>query len=156
MNRVNYLEEELSKKWKLSSADDIVRKIFEGEEKNTQLAVSKLLDDAKILVACSYSLGRILAQDVRLRANSLRKFYEALMSIRAKLREMEDIKVKDSVLLIKPYLAYEESRKRREIEPLFKVLNRLLERVFDKTDYLKLCQFVEATIAYHKYHGGRD
>ena len=151
MRKINYLEEELKENWKLDSPQRIVNKILESQVEKRE-GLDKILDTQR-LVACSYALGEILAKRAGLKAGSLRKFYQSLMFIKG---EKEDKEVRNKVLSLKPYLSYETARKRREVTPLFKVLNPLLERVYNKKDYLKLCQFLEAVIAYHKFHGGRD
>jgi len=151
MRKINYLEEELKENWKLDSPQKIVNKILEREIKKRE-GLDKILDAEK-LVGCSYALGEILAKSARLKVGSLRKFYQSLMSIKG---EKDDRKIREKVLSLKPYLSYETARKRREVTPLFEVLNPLLERVYNRKDYLKLCQFLEAVIAYHKFHGGHD
>jgi len=151
MSKINYLEEQLKTEWKLDSPQSIVNKILESEIGKRE-GLDKILDTQR-LVACSYALGEILAKRAGLKVGSLRKFYQSLISIKG---EKEDEEVRDKVLSLKPYLSYETARKRREVTPLFEVLNPLLERVYNKKDYFKLCQFLEAVIAYHKFHGGHD
>lgn len=147
--KVKSIEEELSEKWELKNAETILKKVLEKEiSSGKRLGIKELLDDEK-LVVCSFALGKILASyEVGLKATQLRRFYEAMLAIRGKKSA--------SLMILKPQLAYAKARASRELTPFFVVVNPLMERVRDAEDFSRLVHFIEAIVAYHKYHGGRD
>ena len=143
-------EEQLSEEWGLKNAETILEKVLEKEisSKKERLGLKELFDDEK-LVVCSFALGKILASyEVGLKAAQLRRFYEAMLAIRGKKSA--------SLMILKPQLAYAKARASRELTPFFVVVNPLMERVHDSEDFNRLVQFIEAIVAYHKYHGGKD
>ncbi len=156
-------EEKLSKEWNLRSEKDISEKIFEDYSEGDKLA--DLLDGEK-LVACSYALGRMLAgADIGLKASQLRRFYDALLSVRATVNRAKarnegagvfGVKAVFGVHRLKPQLANAAARQPTQVKPFFEVVNPMLDVVQDADDYERLCDFVEAVVAYHKYCGGRD
>ena len=148
------MEERLSNQWSLNTEEAIRAKIFENYEEGDNLI--RILDSKK-LVVCSYALGSILAG--KLRAAQLRRFYESLLKIKAIVGRIKKSDGDDSsfrsaiiphILMLKPQLAYAKGR------PLFEVINPLLDLVRDAADFERLCNFVQAVVAYHKYCGGRD
>ncbi|MEW6617934.1 MAG: type III-A CRISPR-associated protein Csm2 [bacterium] len=159
------MEEKLYEEWGLKTAEGIRNKIFENYSGDATL---KTILDAEKLVVCSYALGRILSSpEVRLKVAQLRRFYEALLTIRAiigtirkkpKVDADESFKtmVRNKILMLKPRLADAKARQPREVTPFFEVINPLIDMVRDIEDYDRLCEFVEAIVAYHRYCGGRD
>lgn len=148
--KVKSIEEKLSEEWGLKNAEIILEKIIEKEtsSKKEGIGLKELLDDEKMVV-CSFALGKILASyEVGLKATQLRRFYEAMLAIRSKKSA--------SLMILKPQLAYAKARASRELTPFFIVVNPLMERVHDAEDFSRLVHFIEAIVAYHKYHGGRD
>lgn len=147
--KVKSIEEELSEEWELKNAETILEKVLEKEiSSGKRLGLKELFDDKK-LVVCSFALGKILASyEVGLKATQLRRFYEAMLAIRGKKPA--------SLMILKPQLAYAKARASRELTPFFVVVNPLMERVHDSEDFSRLVHFIEAIVAYHKYHGGRD
>lgn len=154
------MEERLSNQWSLNTEEAIRAKIFENYEEGDNLI--RILDSKK-LVVCSYALGSILAG--KLRAAQLRRLYESLLKIKAIVGRIKKSDGDDSsfrsdviphILMLKPQLAYAKERQRSEITPLFEVINPLLDLVKDVADFERLCDFVQAVVAYHKYCGGRD
>ncbi len=154
------MEEKLSKEWELRSEEKIISKIFESYSDGGKL--SDLLDSEK-LIACSYALGGMLA-DAGLKANQLRKVHQALLNIRATTDRIKSGIYKPDefgsralvqIHNLKYRLAYAEKRQ-GQMEPFSKVVNLMLDTIRDAEDYERLCAFVEAVLAYHKYRGGRD
>lgn len=148
--KVRSIEEKLSEEWGLKNAEIILEKIVEKEtsSKKEGIGLKELLDDEKMVV-CSFALGKILASyEIGLKTAQLRRFYEAMLAIRGKKSA--------SLMILKPQLAYAKARASRELTPFFVVVNPLMERVHDSEDFNRLVQFIEAIVAYHKYHGGKD
>jgi CRISPR-associated protein Csm2 len=161
--KIKPMEEKLYEEWGLRTVDKIRDKIFEGASEHS--TIENILD-AERLVVCSYALGKILASyDVGLKTAQLRRFYEALLNIKAAVNTIRANPDSDSlfkktvipeILRLKPQLANAKARQPREVTPFFEVINPLLDFVKSIKDYDILCQFVEAIVAYHKYCGGRD
>lgn len=160
-------EEEKSKAWRLREAEDILDRIMAGSSESESL--EKLLDAEK-LVICSYVLGGILSSSrVRLKTAQIRRFYEAILGLRTTMtswtRHNQGITdetkyfqqvVKTPLMMLKPQLANAQARQPREFTPLFTVLNPCIDRVNSPEGLRRLAQFMEAIVAYHKFHGGRD
>jgi CRISPR-associated protein Csm2 len=62
---------------------------------------------------------------------------------------------RSACMLLKPKLAYAAGRQ-DEVKPLMAVLVPCIDRVHTKDDFSHFYRFVEAIIAYHRFHGGRD
>lgn len=160
-------EEEKSRDWKLREADNIRDKIIADCPEVEDL--EKLLDGEK-LVVCSYALGRILSSaSVRLKTAQVRRFYEAILGLNTAMtswsRHSQGITdkseyfqqvIKSQLMMLKPQLANAQARQPREFTPLFTVLNPCIDRVNSPEGLRRLAQFMEAIVAYHKFHGGRD
>lgn len=161
--KIKPMEERLSEEWGLKTAERIGDKIFEGASEGS--TVRNMLEAEK-LVVCSYALGRILASyEVGLKSAQLRRFYESLLNIKATVNairvkpdaeEQFRKKALSNIVMLKPQLANAKARQPKEVTPFFEVINPLLDRIKTIEDYDRLCQFVEAIVAYHKYCGGRD
>ncbi len=161
--RIKPVEERLYEDWDLKTPEKIRNKIFEDYSEGVTL---KDILDTKRLVVCGYALGKILSSyEVRLKSSQLRRFYEALLSLKSltnptRMRpDASDLfknKVMSKILMLKPQLADAKARQPRGVTPFFEVINPLLDTVKDVEDYERLCQFVEAIVAYHRYCGGRD
>uniref|UniRef100_A0A6M3IXD8 CRISPR system Cms protein Csm2 n=2 Tax=viral metagenome TaxID=1070528 RepID=A0A6M3IXD8_9ZZZZ len=155
------LEERRYLEWGLTTAEKIKNKIFENYSDN-RVTIKNMLDAEK-LVACGYALGKILTGDeVRLKAFQLREFYESLLNVKITIKSIrgnpdEDMLFKQKALpeivMLKPRLALAKARQPRKITPLFEVINPLLDRVEDIDDYERLCQFMQAIMAYNSPQG---
>jgi CRISPR type III-A-associated protein Csm2 len=156
MNKIP-LEKKLAAEWKLDSAERIHEKIFENSSEN--MSLKDFLKD-EILIVCSYALGNILVNQVRLGSAQLRRFYESFNNIKTYLNIIKnrpdaqvtfEKRIKNEILQLKPQLAYAVKRQEDRSVPFFQVVNPLIDQVHDIADFERLCQFVEATVAYHKY-----
>lgn len=106
------------------------------------------------IVEFSEKIGRKLAKDVRLKTNQIRKFFDTLKSIQAKTTP--DNFKRESVILLKPKLAYAAGRQRQQVGPLMEVVSPAISKVTNYDDFVRFVQFVESIVAYHKYEGGSD
>ena len=157
------METRLSREWGLDSAQKIKAKILADCKETDKL--TQLLD-AKKLVVCGYALGKHLASyKVGLKSAQLRRFYESFITLKtllnrvkseAKGEEAFHSRIFPQILMLKPQLANAQARQKREVTPFFEVINPLFDLIQDGDDYERLCDFVEAIVAYHKYCGGRD
>ena len=157
------MEERLAKEWGLTTSGDIRQKIFENYSDGDKL--TELLESEKLIV-CSYALGQILASfDVNLKASQLRRFYESLLQIKGMNTNIKGLpnfetafrtRILPNVLMLKPLLANTKARQGKQLAPFFDVINLLFDVIKDSEDLERLCNFVQAIGAYHKYCGGRD
>lgn len=132
-----------------SVADEIV-----GQLKPLQNLAALSTDT---LVEQAEKLGDFLANRVRLKTSQIRKFLDAVNEIKSKgvQRPDNDPFFRSQCMLLKPKLAYAAGRQ-DEVKPLMAVLALCIDKVRTKEDFTRFYRFVEAIIAYHRYHGGRD
>lgn len=111
--------------------------------------------DTEDLVKWAAEMGGSLAN--RLRTSQIRKFLDAVNEIRSKgvQKPDNDPFFRSQCMLLKPKLAYAAGRQ-DAVKPLMAVLTPCIDKVRNKADFTRFYRFVEAIVAYHRYHGGRD
>ena len=109
----------------------------------------------KDLVKYAEDVGDFLANKARLKTSQIRKFLDAVNAIRSEGKDKDPSFFQRRVILLKPKLAYAAGRQ-DAVRPLMAVLDPCMSRVKDEEDFFKFSRFVEAIVAYHRYHGGRD
>jgi len=125
--------------------------------------VPKIINDPKtadVLVKRAEELGQKLATE-KLRMAQARDIFDELRQIESIwLREPE--RALRRLHLLRPKLAYRRARV-QELEPLAEVLDRAVVEVVSAGDaaqrhdrFRRLMEFMEAIVAYHKFHGGGD
>ena len=92
-----------------------------------------------------------------LTTSQIRNFFGEVKRIQDKGFDKE----KASFLLLKPKLAYAEARVlqksgKSRISDFRKVMDKAHEAVSNDTQFLNFVNFLEATLAYHKFYGGKD
>ncbi len=112
---------------------------------------------AERLVETASQMGDFLANRVRLKTSQIRKFLDAVNAIKSKSiqKQQDDPFFRSECMLLKPKLAYAAGRQ-EEVKPLMSVLVPCIDKVRDKEDFARFYRLVEAIIAYHRFHGGRD
>ena len=130
-----------------SVADQAVREI------STLKTLSAL--DVEKLVSLADQLGYFLAKDIRLKTSQIRKFLDAVNSIKSSGTHETEPDFRSECMLLKPKLAYAAGRQ-KEVKPLMEVLVPCIDRVHNKEDFNRFYRFVESIIAYHSYHERRD
>ena len=119
-------------------------------------AVDKLTDvGAADLVAMAEQFGRVLAKNVRLKTTQVRKFFEAVKQLAAELRQQPNADLAASCALLRPQLAYAAGRM-DAVKPLMRVLDPCLQKIQSPADFQVFYRFLESTLAYHRFYGGRD
>ena len=108
---------------------------------------------ADILVEQAQKIGKYLA-DGRLKTTQIRKFLDAVNTIKSK-GEQEDNYYKNHCMFLKPKLAYAAGRQ-DAVKPLMTVLEPCIDKVHNEEDFTHFHRFVEAIVAYHRFHGGSD
>jgi CRISPR-associated protein Csm2 len=130
------------------SENDVVKEITSLKTLST-METDKLVDLAE-------KMEDFLANRIRLKTSQIRKFLDAVNEIKSKgTQEKEGNFFRSECMLLKPKLAYAAGRQ-DEVKPLMTVLAPCIDRVHSKNDFDRFYRFVEAIIAYHRYHGGRD
>lgn len=126
----------------------IIREIDTLTNGFSNYSIRKLVEHAE-------KFGFYLQQN-QLKTNQVRKFLDAVNRIKADLPEDEDFsKIETDVVLLKPKLAYAAARQ-SSVQALSKVMSAAIDKVYSISDFQRLVQFLESTIAYHKAAGGRD
>lgn len=110
---------------------------------------------ADALVKYADEVGDCLANQIRLKTSQIRKFLDAVNRIKAKSQDKEKCDYRTEVVLLKPAIAYAAGR-HTEVKHLMAVLEPCMSKVSNANDFQQFSRFVEAIVAYHRYHGGRD
>ncbi len=136
--------------------DKDIDEILKGIEKLTMLKnmdVKDFADEGK------YAEKLAERSRSRLKTTQLRRFFGAIKDIEKDLERNEWKKVEADFYLLKPKLAYAKGRKLIPDE-FFYVVKSLMNKI-DKGDeqdkkanYNRFVEFLEAVVAYHKFHGG--
>ncbi len=138
-----------------------------GKEYQKQLSdLSKM--NAESLVGIAENIGKFLTkgryqkgkyeQRMNLKVNQIRRFLDAVRRIEADLKGKQFEDVRDSIMLLRPKLAYAAGRE-EQVKPLMRVLDpaiRSAATAGDDKNFRKLLRLIEAIIAYHNFHGGSN
>lgn len=119
---------------------------IKGQEHLAALGNQALVDQAD-------KLGKLLAEEVRLNTTQIRKVLARVNALNARLHNGFS---KDEVPLLKVQLVYAAAREKAKVGPLADVLLAAIDRIHDETDYRWFARFVEAIVAYHRFHGGKN
>ena len=105
------------------------------------------------MVKCAEIAGEFMANN-NLTNSKIRSIYGEIKRIQ--MGEFE--KEKSSFYLLRPKVAYALGRdEKNQGLKLFKlVFDKASEYVTDQSSYHNFCNFIEAILAYHKAHGGKD
>ncbi|HYF96291.1 MAG TPA: type III-A CRISPR-associated protein Csm2 [Symbiobacteriaceae bacterium] len=107
--------------------------------------------DNKELVAHADALGLLLVRD--LTTTKARSFLSRVNALRTRFAHGFDA---TEVPLLKVRLAYAAAREKRAVGPLAKVLLPAVDRIESAEDFRWFARFVEAIVAYHRFHGGKE
>lgn len=110
---------------------------------------------ADVLVKDAEEVGNCLAKEIGLKTSQIRKFLDAVNRIKAESEGRKDYDYQTQVVLLKPKIAYAAGR-HKEVKFLMTVLDPCMSKVNNGSDFQQFFRFVEAIVAYHRYHGGRD
>ncbi len=104
--------------------------------------------------------GRTFSQNVK--TSQLRTFYSAVNSIRVRFQEKLEFStdIERRLILLKPKLAYAAGRHPSQLKTFQSFMVQAIDGVVNSENQTKaLINFfdlLEAVVAYHKFHGGRD
>ena len=107
----------------------------------------KEIDD-KEMIEKADKFGKHLAK-ARLKTSQIRRFYDEMKRIERQFN-------RNSVLMLKPRLAYAAGRNKSAMSDFYAVCSICIDNTSDKEDFEKFTQFIEAILAYHKFYGGED
>ncbi len=120
-----------------------------GSRQSYTLPPNVVEEGGEALVEAAEALGEKLARS--LKTNQIRKVYGAVKKI-----QMSDEFRRNDLIMLKPKLAYAAARN-RGVTPLKEALTQAIDKVGDDPQRFKnFVDFFEATLAYHKVHGGQD
>ncbi len=107
------------------------------------------------LVTLAEKMGKHLA-DAKLKTSQIRKFLDAVISVRGHGVNDSNVNYRDETMMIKPKLAYAAARADNKwenpVQSLMDFLSPCIDRVEDKEDFIQFANLVEAIVAYHKYY----
>lgn len=107
---------------------------------------SELVEQAESLASNLVAAGLTTTQ--------IRKLLAKVNSLSAQLKagafQVEDVP------LLKVQLVYAAAREKEKVGPLAEVLLSAIDQIHDEKDFRWFAKFVEATVAFHKFKGGRD
>ncbi len=104
--------------------------------------------------------GKSFSRDVR--TSQLRTFYSAVNRIRVQFQQEHSFTspVERSLILLKPKLAYAAGRHPRQLKAFQAFMVQAIDGVVKSNDKEKALNnffdLLEAVVAYHKFHGGRE
>ncbi len=107
------------------------------------------------LVNIADKMGKFL-EYLDLKTTQVRRFLDGVRKIDA-LSDKGKKFNKDSVILLKPKLAYAAGRDKERIGPLMDVLEPAITagaKTYE--DFKRLVALIEGIMAYHKYYGGKE
>ncbi len=136
----------------MSKIDDIIRKI-DGLQNLGEL------DEKTIAEENGYAESVAADRDIkkRLKTTQLRKIFDRVKTIERKLNEDGWDAVQPDFYMLRPELAYAKARKLIP-EQFFMLMNACMKQVDKgnneqkKKNYARFVRFLEAIVAYHKYH----
>ena len=104
------------------------------------------------------NFGRYLAKSAGLKSSQIRKFFDAVKNIQNEFvqKEISKGEIRQRILRLKPALAYATARQRHQLQSFTDIMYMAMDKVEDKKDFDYFVEFLEAIVAYHKYHGGKD
>jgi CRISPR-associated protein Csm2 len=136
----------------MSRIDEIIQKI-DGLQNMSELDEN--------MIAEENGYAESVAKDIRsLKTTQLRRVFGKVKTIERNLNERGWDYVSSDFYMLRPELAY---AKARDLIPwkFFKLMDVCMKQVDrgndeqKKNNYAKFVMFLEAIVAYHKYHGGK-
>lgn len=110
---------------------------------------------ADVIVENAEKMGKILKEN-GLKTTQIRKFLDGVRRLDTMFDKGKSFS-KDSVILLRPKLAYAAGRNRQAVGPLFEVLDPAIKAgSASYKSFKNLVAFVEGIVAYHKFYGGQD
>ncbi|CAD6491750.1 MAG: hypothetical protein LAKADJCE_00178 [Candidatus Argoarchaeum ethanivorans] len=119
------------------------------------------LDEKTIAEENGYAESVAVDRDINkpLKTTQLRKIFDRVKTIERKLNEDGWDAVQPDFYMLRPELAYAKARKLIP-DQFFRLMDACMKQVDKgnneqkKENYTKFVRFLEAIVAYHKYHGG--
>lgn len=121
--------------------------------------------DAEELNKYAEELGRIFVTEKITEERGQRKTEKALSTsqIRNILDEIQRIpkkenfeKIKNRLNLLRPKLAYAAGRHRGRVKDFREIVEEAIKLVRAPEHFANFRNFIEAIVAYHRYHGGKE
>lgn len=110
---------------------------------------------AETIVKNADKVGKIL-KDIGLKTTQIRKFLDGVRRLDHTFEKGKNFN-KNSVVLLRPKLAYAAGRNKHTVGPLFDVLDPVIKAgSYSYKSFKNLLAFIEGIVAYHKFYGGQD
>ena len=124
------------------------------------------IPDYNYLVEKAKELGKHLAQKNEVKRSQFRRVFTHIKKIQSKVeskvknREFSEAdtipeEIMKEILLLKPKMAYTAAR-HRNIKKFYEVVVKFVNKMQTAADFRRFYDFVEATLAYHRYFGGKE
>lgn len=113
---------------------------------------------AVALVQYGNALGNYL-QARGLKTRQIRKSLEAAHRLQQRLDKDPDLNVEAEAALLKIRLAYDAGRAQEGgsvVKELYDVLSAAIDRVHKLPDFERFMELLQAIVAFHRFHGGKD
>lgn len=135
--------------------------IIEIIKKIDSLQKMSELDEKTIAEENGYAESVARDEDIKkhLKTTQLRKIFDRVKTIERDLNEQGWDAVQSGFYMLRPELAYAKARKLIP-DRFFRLMDACMKQVDKgnneqkKDNYIKFVRFLEAIVAYHKYHGG--
>jgi len=119
------------------------------------------VSDYNYLVSKAEELG-ICLKDRNVKRSQFRRVFTHIKKIQTNV-EIEKLpktaaipeKILKEILLLKPKMAYTAGR-HKNLNDFYNVVVEFVNGMKTLTEFYRFYDFVEATLAYHRYHGGKD
>lgn len=124
-----------------------IKKIFQVDNLEN-ISAEKIVESAN-------KMGKIL-KDIGLKTTQIRKFLDGVRRLDQSFEKGKNFN-KNSVILLRPKLAYAAGRNKNTVGPLFEVLDPAIRAgSYSYQSFKNLLAFIEGIVAYHKFYGGKD
>ncbi len=119
--------------------------------------------NADRIIEIAEEVGRFLGrrtkenpEGIDLKVNQIRRFLDAARRIQSDIKAKSFEEVKDSIVLLRPKLAYAAGRDNK-VRHLMNVLDPAIKSgATSKDNFDKLLRLIEGIIAYHRFYGGTN
>lgn len=122
--------------------------------------IDQIMKDYKILVEEAKILGKYL-KDIGVKSSQFRRIFTHIkrLHVEININTEKDNPLKDEklkkVLILKPKMAYTAGR-HDNLRFLYEKITEFVDKIERVNDYNIFYDFIEASLAYHKYFGGKE
>lgn len=138
----------------------------QNESDNIEYDWKKIIEkkDYDKLVSNAEKMGKKLV-DMEVKSTQFRRIFTLVKRIHTKLKNQKKENQESSpnipedilkeIYLLKPKMAYTAGR-HKNLEFMYEEMKTIINEIKNFEDFDLFYHFIEATLAYHKYNGGKD